>query len=153
MKDKELIKKLIVDPYFNIYNRNGLEYILSQHKHTNLDIYLVDFNNVKGMNQSMGYRKVNEIFTEVFSKLKPIFIIGRAFSGDEIFFCTDNFMFDISHIISVCKEYNLELNSIKGTYHPYYDNISIVLDNLIDTLHEYERNRIVDNLIRKVKSN
>jgi hypothetical protein len=153
MKDNELIKKLIVDPYFNIYTRNGLEYILSQHKHTDLDIYLVDFNNVKGMNQSMGYRKVNEIFTEVFSKLKSDFIIGRAFSGDEIFFCTDNFMFDISHIISVCKEYNLELNSIKGIYHPYYDNISIILNNLIDILHEHERNRIVDNLIRKVKFN
>lgn len=146
MKDKELLQKLINDSYFDIYTRNGLEYILSQPKHNDINIYLVDFKNVKGMNQSMGYRKVNDLFKEVFSTLKNEFIIGRAFSGDEIFFCNENFMIGIEHIIEVCKKYNLELTSIKGTYHPYSDNIRIVLDDMIDLLHEYTNN-LTQNLL------
>ena len=148
MIDKELIQKLIQDPYFDIYTRNGLEYILSQHEHTDMDIYLVDFNNVKGMNNSMGYKKVNDLFKEVFSHLKDEFIIGRAFSGDEIFFCHDNFMVGIEEILSVCKKYNLEMISIKATYHPYSDDIRIVLDDMIDMLHESSNNNITKRILQ-----
>ena len=148
MIDKELIQKLIQDPYFGIYTRNGLEYILSQHEHTDMNIYLVDFNNVKGMNNSMGYKKVNDLFKEVFSHLKDEFIIGRAFSGDEIFFCHDNFMVGIEEILSVCKKYNLEMISIKATYHPYSDDIRIVLDDMIDMLHESSNNNITKRILQ-----
>ena len=102
--------------------------------------YLVDFKNVKGMNQSMGYSKVNDLFKEVFSTLKNEFIIGRAFSGDEIFFCTDNFIVGAEEIINACKKYNLELISIKGIYHSYSDDISQILDNMIDMLHKNQNN-------------
>ena len=145
MDDKELIQKLIIDPYFNIYTRNGLEYMLSQHNHNDMDIYLVDFNNVKGMNKNMGYQKVNDLFKEVFGILKKDFIIGRAFSGDEIFFCTDNFTVGLEEIISTCKEHNLELESIKYTFHPYYDKISDVLEKMIDSLHEQSNGKNRNN--------
>ena len=135
MKNKELIQKLIIDPYFNIYTRNGLEYILSQDSDkTDLDIYLVDFNNVKGMNLSMGYQAVNDLFKKVFEDLKPYFTIGRAFSGDEIFFCTHDFM-NTTDIEMVCRKYNLELVIIKEIYHPYFDDITVVLENMIEKLH------------------
>jgi len=147
MKDKELLQKLITDPYFDIYTRNGLEYILSENKLTDLDIYLVDFSNVKGMNQRMGYSKVNDLFKEVFSILKPHFTIGRAFSGDEIFFCTDNKSLDISHIIGVCKDYNLELDSVKMTYYSNIHNINTLLDGMIDMLHDHQSNSLMKNLI------
>jgi len=149
MKDEELIKKLIIDPYFDIYTRNGLEYILSENKLTDLDIYLVDFSNVKGMNQRMGYSKVNDLFKEVFSILKPHFIIGRAFSGDEIFFCTNNQLLDITHIINVCKEFNLELDSVKMTYYSNIHNINTLLDGMINMLHEKQSNSLMKNLIEK----
>ncbi len=148
MIDKELIQKLIQDPYFGIYTRNGLEYILSLNEHTDMEIYLVDFNNVKGMNNSMGYKKVNDLFKEVFSHLKKDFIIGRAFSGDEIFFCTDNFMIDISHIISVCNKYNLEMNSVKGSYRPAFEDITVVLDDMIDMLHESSNNNLTKRILQ-----
>ncbi len=135
-KLKETINQLIIDPYFGIYNRNGLEYILSQHERNDLDIYLVDFDNVKSMNESIGYKKVNEIFKETFNELKENFIIGRAFSGDEIFFCTDNFIFDINDIKEVCNKHNLNFYSIKEIYHPYYDNLIDILNNMIDKLHK-----------------
>lgn len=147
--NNKIIKKLIIDPYFDIYNRNGLEYIIStKYKDKHLDIYLVDFNNVKGMNQSMGYRKVNDLFKEVFSMLKKDFIIGRAFSGDEIFFCTTNYNLSITDIINVCKHFNLELESLKSFYIPGND-ISNIFDDMIDVLHNHERNKLVENLLKK----
>jgi len=135
-KDNDLINQLIIDPYFGIYNRNGLEYILSKHERNDLDIYLVDFDNVKNMNENLGYKRVNEIFKETFDELKENFIIGRAFSGDEIFFCTDNFIFDIDDIKDVCNKHNLNFYSIKETYHPYTDNLIDILNNMIDKLHK-----------------
>lgn len=139
MKDRELIQKLIIDPYFNIYTRNGLEYILSQDKNkTDMDIYLVDFNNVKGMNLDMGYQAVNDLFKKVFEDLKPYFTIGRAFSGDEIFFCTRNFM-DTNDIVTTCRKYDLELVIIKEIYHPSIHSLPEVLENMIEKLHRYDK--------------
>ena len=131
--DDKLIQTLIIDPYFGIYTRNGLEYILSQND-VDINIYLVDFNDVRGMNKSLGYRKVNDIFKTTFEKLKEDFIIGRAFSGDEIFFCTENNI-NIEKVISVCESHGLGMIYVKGTYQSK-DDIRIVLDNLLDKLHD-----------------
>lgn len=104
IKKDKLINKLILDRYFGIYNRNGFEYILSKLDEQIICIILVDFNNVKGMNKELGYNKVNEIFTNVFNELKSIFIIGRAFSGDEIFFYAEDRRFGIDEVISTSRK-------------------------------------------------
>lgn len=138
MKENKLIEELIIDKPFGIYTRNGFEYVLSQqNKYHQMNVILVDFNNVKHMNQSMGYHEVNDLFKTVFNELKDIFIIGRAFSGDEIFFYTDNFLYDISYIIKVCKRYDLELDSISQTFYSFEtSNLTEFLDNMTNLLHK-----------------
>lgn len=143
-----LINELITDRYFDIYTRNGLEYIL---RRTNTDndlvVFLLDFNNLKGLNNRLGYKKVNELFKEVLSIFKDEFIIGRAFSGDEIFLCTENINIDINDIKKICLEYNLEFTSIWGLYHPHYGKLSTFLDGLIEQLHQNDSN-IINNLLK-----
>ena len=148
---EKLIEKLIIDPYFDIYTRNGLEYILERNNLDNdLVIFLIDFNNLKALNNRLGYKKVNELFKELFSVLKHEFIIGRAFSGDEVFLCTENYMLNIDNIKQVCLEYNLEFKSIWGIYNPHYGKLSTFLDKLIEQLH-YNDGNIINNLFKNSK--
>ena len=109
-KLKSTIDDLIIDKHFNIYNRNGYEYILSKiKKQPEFYIYLIDFDGVKEMNKKIGYSEVNNIFRNIFDELKDKFIIGRAFSGDEIFFANKNInKYDIDDIEKVAKKYNIE---------------------------------------------
>ena len=72
-KDR-LISDLILDKYFGIYNRNGFEYVISNLGNDMMCIVLVDFDSVKEMNKKHGYKKVNEIFTNLFNELKYKFI-------------------------------------------------------------------------------
>lgn len=132
-KKDRLISKLISDKYFGIYNRNGFEYILSNLDDNMMYITLVDFNSVKEMNKIHGYKKVNEIFTNIFNELKDEFIIGRALSGDEIFFYSKNREFDINKIISTSKKYGLELESVFKLCNS--KTIINDLESMIDTLH------------------
>jgi hypothetical protein len=131
-KDR-LISELIIDRYFGIYNRNGFEYILSNLDDDMMCITLVDFNSVKEMNKKHGYKKVNEIFTSIFNELKDNFIIGRAFSGDEIFFYSKNGVFDVETIITTSKKYDLELENVFKICNS--KNITNQLEMMIDELH------------------
>lgn len=110
-----LIEKLIYDKYFGIYTRNGFEYVL-KYLYADCKFYLIDFDDVGGLNECMGYIKVNDLLREVFKELKNDYIIGRAFSGDEIFFQTYRLDDDISKIKDVCKKYNLSFNYIEKYY-------------------------------------
>lgn len=134
---KDSIKNLIIDEYFGIYTRNGLEYILKNN--TNIrHIYLLDFDNVKKMNENFGYRKVNEIFNKTFSVLKDKFIIGRAFSGDEIFLCTtseDN-SWIIPFLTEKCLLNDLSFKYVHSVYNSEIDVFKEKLNELIDKLHK-----------------
>jgi hypothetical protein len=133
-KSNKLIEKLIIDRYFNIYNRNGIEYILSNKKNI-MKIFLLDFDNVRELNNINGYKKVNNIFSELFNPLKIKYIIGRAFSGDEIFFCTEDIESDISIVNKECLKYNLTFKYIETIYEPGKDDLNEKLDFLIDNFH------------------
>ena len=148
---EKLINQLITDPYFDIYTRNGLEYILNkQNTDNDLVVYLIDFNNLKALNNRLGYKKVNELFKEVFQYLKNDFIIGRAFSGDEIFLCTENIMLDIDDIKNICSKYDLEFTAVWGIYHPHYGKLSTYLDGLIERMHKNDGN-VNNNLFKNLK--
>lgn len=131
-KDR-LISDLIIDKYFGIYNRNGFEYVISNLYEKEVFIILVDFNDVKGMNKKHGYTKVNEIFTDLFNDLKYKFIIGRAFSGDEIFFYPKETGYGIKEIIKISRRYGLELDDVYGMCN--IKNINNNLNRLLDKLH------------------
>lgn len=73
--NNDLLNTLIVDGYFDIYNRNGFEFIMKSLNEDN-KIYLLDFDGVKKLNDSMGYKSVNDIFKQTFSKLKDKYKIG-----------------------------------------------------------------------------
>ncbi len=140
--NKNLMDRLITDRYFDIYTRNGLDYILEGEKYNNKPsyktsfdgvIFLVDFDNVRGMNKELGYTNVNEIFKKTFSELKDKYLIGRAFSGDEIFFITDKKTQTIDEIKEVCKKNNLSFRFITK----FYDNGKIqgTLEKMIENFH------------------
>jgi len=134
---KDLIQKLIIDEPFGIYTRNGLEYILKDIK-DKLHIYLSAFNDVKSLNEKYGYKSVNDIFKKTFSELNDKFIIGRAFSGDEIFICTTNEDADIwaiNYIEEICLKNNLYFQYIYSIYDPFEENIKDILDKMIEKLH------------------
>lgn len=133
-----LIKKLITDEYFGILNRNGFEHV-HENKTSKCYIYLLDFDDVKNMNKNYGYKKVNEIFKKTFDGMKDKFIIGRAFSGDEIFFSTsfeDAPIWVISYLTEMCAENGLTFEFVECVYDPTKDNLKEKLDELIDKLHK-----------------
>lgn len=134
-----LIKKLIIDEYFGILNRNGFEHVL-QNTINKRYIYLLDFNNVKNMNNQLGYKKVNEIFKQTFDDMKNKFIIGRAFSGDEIFFSPsteeDDPVFVIPFLTEICSNNGLSFGYNYCVYDPTRDNLKDKLNELIDKFHK-----------------
>ena len=133
----DFIKKLITDDYFGIYTRNGLEFIFQQLT-DKYHIYLLDFDDVKEMNKNLGYKKVNEIFKKTFSEMQDKFIMGRAFSGDEIFFCTNNQDAEtwvIPYITNVCTENDLSFKYIYSYFDPTEINFNDMLNKMIDKLH------------------
>lgn len=131
---EDILNTLIIDKYFDIYNRNGFEYIMESLIES-YKIYLLDFDGIKGLNNKLGYKNVNEIFKETFSTLKDKYIIGRAFSGDEIFFATSNLNDDISYIKFICDENGLMFQYIEKIYNTN-DNLEEILDYMIDNFHK-----------------
>lgn len=143
--NKNLINELIIDRYFGIYTRNGFEYVLKDVKE-DCKIFLVDFDDIRGMNKKLGYNKVNDILKKTFSELKEQYIIGRAFSGDEIFFLTYNLNDNIDTIKNICLENNLTFTHIEethydmirhtmGTYEITFHKISETLEKMIENFH------------------
>jgi hypothetical protein len=133
-----LINKLIIDKYFNIYTRNGLEYIITKNK--NYKIFLLDFNNIKYMNEKLGYLKVNDLFKNTFEILKNDYIIGRAFSGDEIFFLTEKLEDNIDIILKTCEKQNLYFKYIEYNFNSDLDDIDIILNKMINNFHKTHNN-------------
>lgn len=87
------------------------------------------------MNSSLGYKTVNNIFKNLFNELKSDFIIGRAFSGDEIFFYVkNNNKKPIDTIYLKCLKYNLNYKYISDIYNSK-DILGEFLENLIEKLH------------------
>lgn len=133
-----LLKKLIIDEYFGILNRNGFEHVI-EHSINKYYIFLLDFNNIKKMNKELGYKKVNEIFKNTFNDMKDKFIIGRAFSGDEIFFCTsedDAPIWVIPYLTEKCSNNGLSFGYNYCVYDPTKDNLKDKLNELIDNFHK-----------------
>jgi GGDEF domain-containing protein len=125
------IDNLIIDKYFSIYNRNGFEYIINNKVKSKCKIYLIDFNNVKKMNKDIGYLNVNNIFKNTFSLLKKDYIIGRAFSGDEIFFLTNDINDKIDKIKKVCNDNSLKFKYIECIYNNDIE-LNIFLEKMIE---------------------
>ena len=132
--DRRLIEELINDKFFNIYTRNGLEYVMENElvDHGELHVCLIDICNVKKLNEKLGYRNVNMVFRNVLSGLKDYFIMGRAFSGDEIFFITNkNDKFPI--IETMFDHYNLKFRHVSDKY-GWDIPVEEFLNNMIDKL-------------------
>jgi len=143
--NEDLINELITDRYFDIYTRNGFEFVLKDVK-KDCKIFLVDFDDIRGMNKKIGYTKVNDILKKTFSELKDQYIIGRAFSGDEIFFLTYDLSDNIDTIKNVCLENNLTFTHIEethydmikhtmGTYGISFHKIPETLEKMIENFH------------------
>jgi GGDEF domain-containing protein len=144
---RDLITDLITDKYFGIYTRNGFEYVLED-KTEDCKIFLIDFDDIRGLNKKIGYEKVNEILKKTFSELKDYYTIGRAFSGDEIFFLTYDLNETIDRIREVCSKNNLTFTYIEKRYkhmeHQYFGKnaggvkfryIPEILEEMIKELH------------------
>lgn len=130
---RDLINSLIIDRYFDIYTRNGFEYVLGEVE-DDCKIFLVDFDDIRGMNHKYGYTKVNDIMKKTFSELKEQYIIGRAFSGDEIFFFSYDLNDNIDVIRNVCFSNNLTF-AYTEDIHKVTSDISDTLENMIKNFH------------------
>lgn len=143
--NREFIESLIIDKYFGIYTRNGFDYMM-EGVTENCKFYLIDFDDIKGLNKKLGYLKVNDILKKTFAGLKEHYIIGRAFSGDEIFFLTYNLDDNIDRIKEVCLKNNLTFTYIEkkhyhmikhtmGSYRISFHKIPDTLEEMINELH------------------
>jgi len=132
--NKDLINTLITDKYFGIYTRNGFDYIMKEEIYEDSKFYLLDFDNVKKMNKDLGYMEVNKIFKNLFAELKDQYIIGRAFSGDEIFFHTYFTDDMIDNITKVCKKHGVTFRYIED-FLKVGDNIEEKLEKMIENFH------------------
>jgi len=144
--NKDLIDSLIIDRYFDIYTRNGFEYVLNEDVEKDCKIFLIDFDDIRGMNKKLGYSKVNDILKNTFSELKEYYTIGRAFSGDEIFFLTYNLSDNIDMIKDICSKNNLTFTYIEkthrymikhtmGKYEITFHKLQDTLEEMINELH------------------
>lgn len=136
--NNKLIKKLIIDEYFGIYNRNGFEYTLENlQDDIPFKLYLLDFDNIKQMNETIGYKSVNNIFKNTFEEIieHPGIIVGRAFSGDEIFICDTKNNINIIKIENICSKNKLTFKYIEEFI---LSNINIKdkLNSMIDNFHK-----------------
>lgn len=132
-----LLKKLITDEYFGIYTRNGLEYLFENTK-DDYHVYLLDFDNIKEMNDRLGYKQVNDIFKKTFSEMEDKFIIGRVFSGDEIAFFTnseDAETWVIPFLRKICFDNGLLFEYIYTYFDPSKITFKDMLNKMIDKLH------------------
>lgn len=132
--DDKLLERLTTDKYFGIYTRNGFEWVMDN-TYKDSKIYLLDFIGVSDLNKKLGYLEVNKIFKKTFSNLKSIYTIGRAFSGDEIFFQTYDLKDDISIIETTCKINGLSFTYIEDTHRWNKEDVSVILDRMITKLN------------------
>ena len=80
------IERLYIDKAFGILTRNALEIEVEEQLTPPFDVAIIDFKNVKLLNSTIGYDRLNTLFKsmfETFSYSEPV-LIGRWFSGDEI---------------------------------------------------------------------
>lgn len=82
-------RNLIIDKHFGIFTRNYIDFVL-RYSPKEYSIIIVDFDHVKQMNISLGYKATNDIFRRMFMSFhrQTNAIIGRWFSGDEIVLLT-----------------------------------------------------------------
>ena len=66
--------------------------------------------------------------------MKKYYIIGRAFSGDEIFFVTDDMDDNIDLIQNVCFRNNLTFTYIEDK-HKLGEDVSFTLEKMIENFH------------------
>ena len=101
MKDR--IKRLSYDKMFGILTRPALD--MKIEKINNFDCCFIDFNNLKKLNQLIGYDKVNKIIFSIFDKFKDKeqCIIGRWFSGDECLIIGNDIEAKISLLDTIAK--------------------------------------------------
>lgn len=108
MKNTELIKQLSYDKAFGILTRNALDVEIEKLKSFNCAF--IDLNNIKSLNQILGYKKVNELIFNLFHQFKvnhPNCIIGRWFSGDEIMIIHPDIETKIMYLELIGKEMGL----------------------------------------------
>jgi len=87
MQKDRIINYLSYDKLFGILTRPALELKIK----VKVNVCLIDFNNMKKLNQLLGYNKVNEIIFNIFNEFKKYkCLCGRWFSGDEILIVDKN---------------------------------------------------------------
>jgi GGDEF domain-containing protein len=119
---QDIIKRLSYDKMFGILTRPALE--MEIEKLSDFDCCLIDFNNLKKLNQLLGYSRVNKIIFDVFDLFKKdnCSIIGRWFSGDEVLIIDDNIKDKIAVLEDICHNSGMTFKKI------YYKNIKTLLE-------------------------
>jgi len=95
MKKDEIIDFLSYDKIFGILTRPALELKIKK----KINACLIDLNNLKKLNQLIGYNNVNNIIFNIFNEFKKHnCICGRWFSGDEILIIHKNIKLQILYL-------------------------------------------------------
>ncbi len=103
MKKNDIIKYLSYDKMFGIMTRPALDLELKNKNKFNC--CLIDFNNLKKLNQLIGYNKVNSIIFNIFNEFKKSeCICGRWFSGDEVLIVHENIPEKIKLLTKICHK-------------------------------------------------
>ncbi len=108
---QKLIKKLSYDKAFGILTRPALDIEIEKMKR--FDCCLIDFNNLKSLNQLLGYNKVNKIIFSIFEEFKSSnCIIGRWFSGDEVLIVGINIVEKISYLKWIARRKSMSFKEL-----------------------------------------
>lgn len=109
MNKEGIIEYLSYDKMFGILTRPALELKIEG----TINACLIDFNNLKKLNQLLGYNKVNARIFKIFEKFKCYgCVCGRWFSGDEILIVDKDIEPKISQLEKISHKYGMTFKTI-----------------------------------------
>lgn len=129
MQKDKIIEFLSYDGLFGILTRPALELKIKG----KINACLIDINNLKKLNQLVGYFKVNKIIYDIFQEFKSEdCICGRWFSGDEILIVHKDIKSKISLLEDIAHK--------KGMTFKRYYFMNESLESISKKVGEYKNN-------------
>lgn len=124
-QEKDLMEKAESDLLTGIFNKKTMEEKISEalaHRHGNESyvFFMIDLDNFKNVNDTLGHIYGDKVLTDAADKLKKVFpqkaIIGRL-GGDEFAVCSCFDAFDSSNLLDYMEQKGEQLRStLKASY-------------------------------------
>ena len=137
-QEKDLVEKAETDLLTGIYNKKTLEEKMGEalaHRHSNESyvFFMIDLDNFKTVNDTLGHAYGDKVLQEAADKLKKVFprkaLIGRL-GGDEFAVCACFEAFDVDNLTEYMEQKGEQLCTALRTKY-YQEDISVGVSSSI----------------------